>query len=117
MAISTNEILKTFDKGSVYYINILLNITMLCACWGFSTPSIVPDIGIMASDDIVAIEKASLDAIKVENLIPGSLLVGRELSEGNHLFEKIWGKDPYSQIYELEKIGLGNSDYIIEKVE
>ena len=117
MAISTNEILKTFDKGSVYYINILLNITMLCDCWGFSTPSIVPDIGIMASDDIVAIEKASLDAIKVENLIPGSLLVGRELSEGNHLFEKIWGKDPYSQIYELEKIGLGNSDYIIEKVE
>ncbi len=117
LAISTNEVLKTFGRDSVYYINVLLSITMLCDCWGFSTASLVPDIGIMASDDLVAIEKASLDAIKAENLLPGSLPVGRKLREGKHLFEKIWGKDPYGQIDELEKIGLGSSSYIIEEVE
>ena len=91
---------------------------MLCDCWGFSTASLVPDIGIMASNDIAAIDKASLDAIKAENLLPGSLPVGRELrKEGKHLFEKVWGKDPYSLIDELEKIGLGNSNYIIEEIE
>jgi len=117
LAIATDEVLKTFNKNSVYYINVLLNITMLCDCWGMSTPPLVPDIGIMASSDLVAIEKASLDAIKAENLLPGSLPVGRELVKGKHLFEKIWGKDPYTQIGELEKIGLGNSNYVIEEVE
>lgn len=117
LAIATNEVLKTFDKGSVYYINVLLNITMLCDCWGMSTPSLVPDIGIMVSDDIVAIEKASLDVIKLENLLPNSIPEGRELREGNHIFEKIWGKNPYRQVVELKNLGLGNDDYIIEEVE
>ena len=63
---------------------------MLCEYWEFSTPSLVPDIGIIASSDITAIEKALLDAIKFENLLPNSLTVGRELRRGNHLFEKIW---------------------------
>ncbi|MGC9053561.1 MAG: DUF362 domain-containing protein, partial [Candidatus Hydrogenedens sp.] len=45
-----------------------MNITAMCDCWGFTTPSLVPDIGVMGSTDIVAIERASLDAIKFENL-------------------------------------------------
>ncbi len=117
MAIATEEVLKTFNKKNVYYINVLLNITMLCDCWGMSTPSLVPDIGIMASEDMVAIEKASLDMIKVQDILPNSLPVGRELREGKHLFEKIFGKDPYGQISELENKGLGNSKYSIEEVK
>jgi len=117
MALTTGEVLKTFNKDSVYYINVLLNLTMLCDCWGFSTPSLVPDIGIMASDDIAAIEKASLDAIKTEDLLPNSLPEGRQLGEGGHLLEKIFGKDPYGQIDVLGELGLGNPDYIIEEVE
>ncbi len=117
LAIATKEVLKTFGKDSVYYINVLLNITMLCDCWGMSTASLVPDVGIMASSDLVAVEKASLDIIKDETPLPGSLPVGRELRKGKHLFEKIWGKDPYGQIDKLEKIGLGNSNYTIEEIE
>jgi len=116
MALATKKILDTFKKGSVYYINVLLNITMLCDCWGFSTPSLVPDIGIMASDDMVAVDKASLDQIKTEDLLPGSLPQGRELQEGKHLFEKIFGKDPYGQISVMEEEGLGSPDYTIEEV-
>ncbi len=117
MAIATEEVLKNFSKENVFYINVLLNITMLCDCWGMSTPSLVPDIGILASDDLVAIEKASLDMIKSEELLPNSLPEGRELREGKHLFEKIWGKDPFVQITELEKKGLGSIDYEIKEVK
>jgi len=117
LAIATDEVLKTFDENRVYYINVLMNITMLCDCWGMSTPSLVPDIGIIASSDLAAIDKASLDFIKAEDLLPNSLLEGRELREGKHLFEKIWGKDPYKQIDELEKLGLGSSDYVIDEIE
>ena len=90
---------------------------MLCDCWGMSTSPLVPDIGIIASSDLAAIERASLDFIKEDNLLPGSLLEGWELRRGKHLFEKIWGKDPYKLIEEIEKMGLGSSDYIIEEME
>ncbi len=117
MALTAKEIIGSFDKGKVYYINVLLNITMLCDCWGLSTPALVPDIGIMASDDIVAIEKASLDSIKTEDLLPNSLPEGRVFREGTHLLEKIFGKDPYGQIKVMEELGMGNSDFKFEEVE
>ncbi|MDZ7837863.1 MAG: DUF362 domain-containing protein [Actinomycetota bacterium] len=34
MAIATQKVLETFEPDSVYYINFLLNITILCDCWG-----------------------------------------------------------------------------------
>ncbi|NSW91250.1 MAG: DUF362 domain-containing protein [Firmicutes bacterium] len=116
MAICTNEVLKVFSPDSVFYINFLTNITALCDCWGLTTPSLVPDIGIMYSKDIVAIEKASLDAIKVENLIPAGVPKGHELGKKGHLFERLHYKDPFVQLNELEKQGLGTQQYEIEEV-
>lgn len=90
---------------------MLIAITALCDCWGMTTPSLVPDIGIMASDDIVAIERASLDAIKMEDLIPAGVPAGMRLSGHDHLFEQLHGKNPFIQLQKLEKYGLGTQDY------
>ncbi len=49
--------------GKVIYFNFLLSITPDCDCVPWSDTSIVPDIGILASTDPVAIDKASLDLI------------------------------------------------------
>ena len=122
MALCTEQVLKRFAPGSALpgsalYINVLLNISILCDCWGMSTPSLVPDIGIMVSNDIVAIEQATLDAIKTENLIPGTLPLGRRLRGGQHLFEKIHGKDPFVQVAALERRGLGTRQYDLIEVK
>ncbi|MDR1629946.1 MAG: DUF362 domain-containing protein [Oscillospiraceae bacterium] len=111
LALCTKTVLDTFEPGNVYYINVLTQITALCDCWGMTTPSLVPDIGILASDDIVAVEKASLDAIKIEDLIPSGVPMGMELGQSGHLFERLHGKDPYLQLEFLEKYGLGTKDY------
>jgi uncharacterized Fe-S center protein len=116
MAICTDEVLKTFKPGNVFYINFLTDITILCDCWGLTTPSLVPDIGILASQDIVAIEKASLDAIKVEDLIMSGVPKGMELGEHGHLFERLHRKNPFVQLRELEKRGLGTQEYTIEEI-
>lgn len=105
MALCTETVLNTFEPGNVFYINFLTNITAICDCWGMSLPAFVPDIGIMASKDIVAIEKACVDAIKVENLIKQGIPSNLELKETGHLLERIHGKNPYVQINELEKEG------------
>lgn len=117
MAICTDTVLKTFKPGHVFYINFLNNITIICDCWGMSMPALVPDIGVMASNDIVAIERACLDAIKTENLIKDGLPQGLELGSEGHLFERIHGKNPFIQLAELEKKGLGTQEYFIEEVK
>lgn len=117
MALCTDEVLKTFQPGHVFYINFLTNITAVCDCWGFTTPSLVPDIGIMASKDIVAIERACIDAIKVEDLIKAGIPKGMELGDKGHLFERLHGRDPFVQLRELEKRGLGTQEYTIEEID
>lgn len=111
MALTTQLILNTFEPSRVLHINVLTNITMFCDCWGMSSPSVVPDIGIMASHDMVAVETASLDAIEACRFIPGSLIGRRKLGRGRHLLEKIHGKDPFVQLRALERRGVGRADY------
>jgi uncharacterized Fe-S center protein len=111
MAIATQKVLSFFKPQQVLYVNFLRNITMLCDCWGLSFKPLVPDIGIMASTDLVAIDKASLDAIKVKDLIPGGVPAGHKLGRRGHLFERIHRKDPYVQIKALTRRGLGDPKY------
>lgn len=118
LALATIEVLKMFDTNQVLHINFLLNITPLCDCWGFSTANIVPDIGIMASTDIVAVEQATLDAIKTENFIKGSLPYPLILHRhGKHLFEKIHQKDPFVQVQSLAEKGYGQREYQLIEIE
>lgn len=116
MSLVVRETLQALNPKPVFYITVLTNITPLCDCWGFSTPSLVPDIGILASLDIGAIEKASLDMIKVENFIEGSLPGHFKLGREGHLFQRIHGKNPYIQVEEIIKVGIGASEYNLTEV-
>jgi len=111
MALVTREVLKTFESGRVFYITALLQITPYCDCWGFTTPSIVPDLGIVAGDDLVATETAAMDLIKAEDFIEGSLPSPLRRSGSGHLFQQIHGKDPYIQVEECIKLKLGSPKY------
>ncbi|MBN1808765.1 MAG: DUF362 domain-containing protein [Planctomycetes bacterium] len=117
MALATTKVLETFQDKNVLYINFLVDVTIFCDCWGMTTPAIVPDIGILAGRDIVAVEQASLDMIRMEDLIPGSLPEGTELGDTGHLFERIHRKDPYVVIDYLEELGNGTRDYVVTEVE
>lgn len=117
MAICTKTVLDSFAPGNMYYINVLLNITAVCDCWGMTTPALVPDIGIVASDDIVAVEAASLDMIKFENLIPAGVPQGFELGTEGHLFQRLHYKNPYTQLTMLEEQGLGAREYSLVEIE
>ena len=117
MAICTKEILDCFGPDNVYFINVLTSITALCDCWGLTTPSLVPDIGIMASNSIVEVESASLDAIKIEDLIPVGVPSNITLGDKGHLFERLHGKDPYVQLDKLAEQGLGSREYELCVIE
>lgn len=117
MALCTKAVLEGFAPENVYYINFLTNITALCDCWGMSTPALVPDIGVTASSDIVAIERACLDMIKNEDLLVNGLPKGYEMGTEGHLFQRLHAKDPFIQLNKLEGYGLGSQTYELETVE
>ena len=110
-------VIDCFQPGNVFHINLLTNVTLFCDCWGMTTPSLVPDIGAFAGDDIVAVDDASLRAIKVENLIPGSITPPFELGKGGHLFERLHSRDPFAQVRSLEALGAGSSDYKVVEIK
>jgi len=116
MALATREVLRTFEPSRVLYVTVLLGVTPFCDCWGFTTPSVVPDIGIVAGDDIVATESAALDLIKADDFIEGSLPPPLRRTGKGHLFQQIHGKDPYMQIDECAKLSLGRKDYRLRRI-
>ena len=60
-------------EGKIGCFNFLLNITPDCDCWHFSGAPFVPDIGILASKDPVAIDRASVDLVSEAPALVGSL--------------------------------------------
>lgn len=79
------------------YINFLMNITSGCDCEGRKMTPVLPDIGIFASTDPVAIDKACLDAI--DNV------AGKEVfKKGRQIFEHAEKLKMGSRQYELVTI-------------
>jgi len=110
--------LRKFPADRRVFINFLTNITIFCDCWGFSSPSLVPDIGIIAGRNIVAVETASLDKIKFSKLMWEGLPRGRKIVlKKGHLFQRIHGKDPYVQLRKMAKLGFGPASYKIVTVK
>jgi uncharacterized Fe-S center protein len=117
MALTTKACLDTFPPRAVLFVTVLLQITPFCDCWGFTTPSIVPDVGIVAGDNVCAVETAALDLIQAEDFIEGSLPAPLKRSGKGHLLQQIHGKDPHIQIEECRKLGLGAGQYRLTKIE
>ncbi len=118
MAISTKKVLETFKPKKVFYLNFLIQITTFCDCMGMGQPSIINDIGVLGSKDIIAIETATLDLIKKEGIIEKNIPpyfkdVNLNPNEDLHPFTRLHGpyKDPYESVRFLEKMGVGNSNY------
>lgn len=117
LALAAREALATFDPKRVLHINVLTNITFLCDCWGMSMRPLVPDVGILASTDMAAVDLASLDLTRDGEPLLGSLPKSHKVLAGRkHLFERVHGKDPYVQIERLRALGMGTGAYRLREV-
>jgi uncharacterized Fe-S center protein len=99
-------------RDNVAFINFIQDVTPLCDC---ATPSglpVIPDIGILASTDVVAIERASLD------LIAKTKPIGKFADESSpDILGKINDTDSLVQIRTAQELDLGNMAYRLYEVE
>jgi uncharacterized Fe-S center protein len=104
-------------RGKCGYINFLTQISPSCDCYGHSDAPIVQDIGILASLDPVAIDRASVDLVNQQPGLPNTALKSA-LKPGSDKFRDIWPKiDWRIQLDYAEKIGLGTQKYKLIEVK
>jgi uncharacterized Fe-S center protein len=98
-------------ERKIGYMNFLIRITPDCDCFPFSDAPIVPDIGILASLDPVAIDAASFDLVNQQQGYADSLLTAHH-HKGEDKFKGVHPRtDGFRQIQYAEEIGMGNRAY------
>jgi uncharacterized protein len=104
------------DKPS-FHINFIMNVSPNCDCWDLNDMAIVPDIGIAASFDPVALDMACAKMVNDAPMIAGSILEDKHYHEGEdkfgHLYENTNWKSGMDHGVE---IGLGSEEYEIVRV-
>ena len=105
MADSASSVVKYFE-GKIAYINVMCNMSVDCDCCATAEDPCMKDIGILASIDPVALDKACVD------LVYKSEDVGRD-----HLIERIESRNGTHTIDEAEKRGIGTKEYELIEVE
>ncbi len=103
-------------KGKALYLNFLTQISPACDCYGYSDTPIVNDIGVLSSEDPVAIDQASVDLVNGEPGNRSSKLPGA-WNPGEDKFRAIYPKVDWSiQLAHAEEIGLGSRKYELIKI-
>jgi len=98
--IEYNIALMEAKPGRMLYINVLNNLSTDCDCSARAPKSTMADIGVMASLDPVALEKASLD-----------MIYASPPEERKALVERIESRGGVHQVIYGEKMGLGSQFY------
>lgn len=92
--------------NNILYINVANNISVDCDCSSHPSPAQISDIGIFASLDPVALDRACIDAV---NNSPEHGKV--------HMQERIASRKGTHTLDYAEQIGLGTQKYVLIVIE
>jgi uncharacterized Fe-S center protein len=107
----TAAVLK--DKPN-FHVNFVMDVSPHCDCWNCNDAAIVPNIGIAASFDPVALDKACADMVTRAAANPGTILNVQKYGElqDTDKFKLIHpNTDWLAGLKYAEEIGLGNLNY------
>lgn len=106
MTESAKAVADHFGKYIVY-INVLRNMSVSCDCEGCAAePVVTPNVGILASTDLLAVDRASVDLIYA-------------MQEHQHadLVERMESRHGLRQLSYMKELGMGNDRYRLLDLE
>lgn len=105
MAESAKAVCDHFGKH-IIFINVMRRMSVDCDCAGLGAAEpTIPDIGIVASTDILAVDQASID-----------LVYGKPKAENHDLVERIESRHGLRQLTYMKELGMGNNEYDLIEV-
>jgi uncharacterized protein len=94
-----------------FHVCVAMDISPFCDCHGENDAPVVPDVGMFASLDPVALDQACIELVNKQPAIPGSVLDERARTHHDH-FTDIHPITNWNYCLEhAEKIGLGTRSY------
>lgn len=88
----------------IVYVNVLRNMSVSCDCEGTAAqPVVTPNIGILASTDICAIDSASVDLVVA--------MTNAGLVHNHDLVERMTTRHGFRQLSYMHELGMGNWRY------
>ena len=97
---STKATIDFFGEH-VSYVNVMRNMSVSCDCEGCSAePVVTPNVGILASKDILAIDQASVD-----------LIYAMKPDDREALVKRIESRHGLRQLSYMKELGMGNDRY------
>ncbi len=102
MTESTKATIDYFGKN-VAYVNVMRNMSVSCDCEGVgAAPVVTPNVGILASLDILAIDQACVD-----------IVYAMKEEEHHDLVERIESRHGLRQLSYMKEMGMGNDKYVL----
>ncbi len=95
-----------FFQGNIVYINVMKNMSVDCDCCAVAEDPCIADIGILASDDPIAIDQACIDLVYASD-DPGKA----------HLLERIESRNGVHTIEAAAALGYGSREYELVTVD
>ena len=105
MADAAGSIVEFFH-GNLVYINVMKNMSVDCDCCAVAEDPCIADIGILASDDPIAIDQACIDLVYACS-DPGK----------PHLIQRIESRNGVHTIEAAAQLGYGTREYDLVEVE
>ena len=102
MTESTKATVDYFGRR-ICFVNVMRNISVSCDCEGcLAEPVVTPDIGILASTDILAVDQACVD-----------LIYALSETDGAAMRERIETRHGHRQLSYMDELGMGNRKYLL----
>ncbi len=99
MAEAASSVIDYFN-GNIVYVNVMKNMSVDCDCCAKAEDPCIADIGILISDDPIAIDQACVDLV-YSSSDPGK----------PHLIERIESRNGIHTIETAAKLGYGSREY------
>ena len=103
---STKATIDFFGKH-VTYVNVMRNMSVSCDCEGVNAqPVVTPNVGILGSLDILAIDQACVD-----------IIYAMKEGERRAMVERIESRHGLRQLSYMKELGMGNDRYILIDID
>ena len=103
---STKATIDYFGKH-VTYVNVMRNMSVSCDCEGCAAaPVVTPNVGIVASRDILAVDQASVD-----------LVYAMKPEDRAALVKRIESRHGLRQLSYMKELGMGNDRYVLVDID
>lgn len=110
-----------------FHISFIMNVSPNCDCWNHNDAAIIPDLGIAASFDPVALDCACADMVKSAPVLQNNVITDMDARSGNdHTHDHHAGEDKFHIVHpdtkweagveHGEKIGLGSREYTLVRI-